>query len=57
MIGTSEYSRGACMLRAAPSKFTGLGGQSRDALQTQGTAGPPAIIREHTDARAQALAA
>lgn len=50
-----EYFRGACMsLRAAPSRLTGLGGQSRNALQTKGTAGPPAIIREHTDARASA---
>ncbi|KAJ4990756.1 hypothetical protein SVAN01_03765 [Stagonosporopsis vannaccii] len=49
------HFRGACMsLRAAPSRLTGFGGQSRNALQTKGTAGPPAIIREHTDARTSA---
>ena|SRR5690242_7094903 len=49
------YFRGACMsLRAAPSRLTGFGGPSRNALQTKGTAGPPAIIRVHTDARTSA---
>lgn len=35
-------------------KLTGFDGQSRNPLRTKRTAGPPAIIREHTDARTSA---